>query len=221
MSGERGTPGKGVYLRVDPVPGRETGWIELRGRDGTAARLLPSPRAAARIGQLGPARVTVAEPPAMPGAMLRAGGPQFYRDIGVALPVVDGVSIRLDSLISLPGSWLLYLCATPRWRTYGPAGRFPEDPVPVHAEDDRVSVHAEDDRGGSYVGSYARNRRVLTPEETALLNGPEETARESFPARAEPVLELLPHLDPLARAVKLTFQGAREEITVDLEIGTT
>jgi hypothetical protein len=221
MSGKRGAPDKSVYLRVDPVPGREVEWIELRGQDGTAARLLSSPRVAARIGQLRRARVTAAEPPDMPGAMPRAGGPQFYRDIGIALPAVDGVSIRLDSLISLPGSWLLYLCATPLWRTYGPAGRFPEDPVPVHAEDDRVSVHAEDDRGGSYVGSYVRNRRVLTPEETALLNGPEETARESFPARAEPVLEFLPRLDPLARAVKLTFQGAYEEITVDLEIGTT
>jgi hypothetical protein len=221
MSGKRGTPDKSVYLRVDPVPGREIEWIELHGQDGTAARLLPSPRAAARIGQLGPARVTAAGPPAMPGAMPRAGGPQFYRDIGIALPAVDGVSIRLDSLISLPGRWLLYLCATPSWRTYGPAGRFPEDPVPVHAEDDRVSVHAEDDHGGSYVGSYARNRRVLTPEETALLNGPEETARESFQAREDLALELLPRLDPLARAVKLTFQGAHEEITVDLEIGTT
>jgi hypothetical protein len=29
-----------------------------------------------------------------------------------------------------------------------------------------------------------------------------------------------PRLDPLARALKLTFQGAHEEITVDLEIGT-
>jgi hypothetical protein len=47
----------------------------------------------------------------MPGAMPRADGPQFYRDIGIALSAVDGVSIRLDSLISLPGSWLLYLCA--------------------------------------------------------------------------------------------------------------
>jgi hypothetical protein len=32
---------------------------------------------------------------------------------------------------------------------------------------------------------------------------------------------LLEGLDPLARALKLTFQGAREEIAVDLEIGAT
>jgi len=192
-----------LHLRVEPVPGRGTEWIELRGQDGVAARLLPSPRAAARIGQLAPPRVTAAGRPAMPDAVPRADGTQFYRDIGVALPAVDGVSIHLDSLISLPGSWLLYVRARPRWRNYGPAGRLAEDPV---------SVHAEDDRGGSYVGSYARNIGVLTLE---------ETARESLGGREELALEFLPCLDPLARAIKLTFQGTHEEITVDLEIGTT
>jgi hypothetical protein len=215
MSGQRGTPDKHVHLRVDPVPGREIGWIELRGQDGTAARLLPSPSAAARIGQLRPARVTAAEPPAMPGAMPQAGGLQFYRDIGIVLPAVDGVSIRLDSLVSRPGSWLLYLRATPHWRNHGPTDRFPGRP------EDLVSVRADDDRGGSYMGSRARNIRVLTDEECRILNLDEETARESFPWREELVLELLPRLDPLARAVKLTFQGTHEEITIDLEIGTT
>jgi hypothetical protein len=192
-----------LHLRVEPVPGRETEWIELRGHDGTTARLLPSPRAVARIGQLGPAWATPAEPPAVPDVVPRADGTQFYRDIGVTLPAVDGVSIRLDSLISLPGSWQLYLRARPRWRNYGPAGRLAQDPV---------LVHAEDDRGGNYVGSYARNIGVLTFE---------ETARESLGGREELALEFLPRLDPLAGAIKLTFQGAHEEITVDLEVGTT
>jgi hypothetical protein len=44
---------------------------------------------------------------------------------------------------------------------------------------------------------------------------------ESFPRREELAREFLPRLDPLAHAIKLTFQGAHEEITVDLEIGTT
>jgi len=82
-------------------------------------------------------------------------------------------------------------------------------------------VHGEDDRGGSYVGSYARNTRVLTPEETRVLNLDEEAARESFPRREELAMEFLPRLDPLARAIKLTFQGAHEEITVDPEIALT
>lgn len=129
-----------MRLRVDPVPGQETGWIELHGQDGTTSRLLPSSGAAARIGQPGSARVTAAGRPAMPGAAPQADGPRLYRDIGVAVPPVDGVSIHLDSLTSLPGSWQLYVRARPRWRNYGQAEQRAKAPV---------SVHAEDDRGGS------------------------------------------------------------------------
>lgn len=202
-AGQRGAPDRFVRLRVHPVPGREIDWIELQGQDGATTRLLPSPRAATRIGQLGPVGVAAAEWSGMPGAALRADGPQLYRDIGIALPAIDGVSIHLDSLISLPGSWLLYLRARPRWRTYSPAGQREKDPV---------SVHAEDDHGGGYLGSYARNTGLHTEEELA-----EERVME----RDELALQFLPRLDPLARALKLTFQGAHEEITVDLEIRTT
>lgn len=202
-SGKRGAPDRFVRLRVVPVPGREIGWIEMQGPDGTTTRLLPTPRAAARTGQVGPARVTAAERPGMPGAAPRAEGLRLYRDIGVALPAVDGVSIHLDSLISLPGSWLLYLRARPRWRNYGRAGQREKDPVPVYAEDDR---------GGSYLGSYARNTGL--PSE-------EELAGERLMEREELALQFLPHLDPLAQALKLTLRGAHEEITVDLEIATT
>ena len=34
-----------LHLRVEPVPGRDAEWIELRSQDGTTARLLSSPRA--------------------------------------------------------------------------------------------------------------------------------------------------------------------------------
>jgi hypothetical protein len=202
-SGNRGAPDRLVRLRVQPVPGRETGWLELQGQDGTTSRLLPSPRAAARIGQPGPARVTAAGWSGIPGVAPQAGGPQLYRDIGVALPATDGVSIHLDSLISLPGSWQLYLSARPRWRNYSRGGRRGKDPV---------SAHAQDDRGGSYLGSYARNTGLPSDEELAgeRVMEPEELA-----------LQFLPRLDPLARALKLTFRGAHQEITVDLEIGTT
>jgi hypothetical protein len=198
-SGERGAPDRFVRLRVHPVPGREIDWIQLQGQDGTTARLLPSPRAAARIGQPGPARVPAAGRPGMPDAAPQADGPQLYRDIGVALPAVGGVSIDLDSLVSLPGSWQLYLRARPRWRNYSRAGQREKDPV---------WVHAEDDRGGSYLGSYVRN--------TGLLNEEERAAEQE-----ELALQFLPRLDPLARALELTFQGAHEEITVDLEIAAT
>jgi hypothetical protein len=203
-SGEVGAPDRFVRLRVHPVPGPETGWIELRGQDGTTTRLLRSPRAAIRIGQPGPpARVAAAGWSGMPGAAARADGPRLCRDLGVALPAVDDVSIHLDSLVSLPSSWQLYLRARPRWRDYSRAGRRGKDPV---------SVHAEDDRGGSYLGSYARN--IGLPSD-------EELAGERPKEQQEVVLQFLPRLDPLARALKLTFQAAHEQITVDLEIGTT
>jgi hypothetical protein len=198
-SGRVDEPVRLVQLRVEPVPGPQTEWIELQGQDGTTARLLPSPRAAARIGQLGPARVTAGERPAMPGAAPQADGPRFYRDIGVALPPVDGVSIDLDTLISLPGSWLLYLRATPRWRGYGQDGQRGKDPV---------SAYAEDDRGGGYLCRSARNTQVVTTAEERVMH--EELA-----------LRFLPRLDPLARSLKLTFQGTHEEIVVDIELGTT
>jgi hypothetical protein len=188
-----------VQWRVEPAPVRETEWIELQGQDGTTARLLPSSRAAARVGQPGPARATAAERPAMPGAAPQAGSPRFYRDIGVALPPIDGVSIHLDTLISLSGSWLLYLRATPRWRSYGQDGQRGKDPV---------SAHAEDDRGAGYLVRSARNTQVIN------------TAQERV-MQEELALQFLPDLDPLARAIKLTFQGTHEEIAVDVEIGTT
>jgi hypothetical protein len=202
-SGRRGAPGRLVHLRVHPVPGRQTRWLELRGPDGATTRLLPSTRATARVGQLTPARATAATRPGMPGAVPRADGPQLCCDIGASLPAVDGVRIRLDSLMSTPGSWRLYLCARPRWRNCPPAGQPDTGPV---------SVRAEDDRGGSYLASYARNTGYPSDE---------ERAEERTPDREELALQFLPRLDPLAGALKLTFQGAHEEIAVDLQIGTT
>lgn len=205
-SGKAGAPDLFVCLGIDPVPGREVGWVELRGQDGTSARLLSSPRAAARVGQLRSARVTQAGWSGTPGEVLRRDGPRLYRDVGIALPALDGVNIHLDSLISLPGSWQLYLRAWPRWRHYNQAG----------LRGTQVLVHAADDRGGSYHGSYAgdtKRFRKYAPDhelEAEFATGPEELA-----------LRFLPCLDPLARSLTLTFQGAREEITVDLEIGAT
>jgi hypothetical protein len=202
-SGKIGVPDRHVHLRVDPVPAREVGWIELRGQDGTTARLLRSPRATARVGQLRPAHVTAAGRSGRPGEAPRPDGPRLYRDVGITLPAVDGVSIHLDSLISLPGSWQLYLRARPQWRNHSQAGQRGRD---------LVSVHAADDRGGSYLGSHARNTGVFSQE---------ELAEERPMGRDELALQFLPCLDPYAHALKLTFQGAREEITVDLEIGVT
>jgi hypothetical protein len=59
-SGEPVGP-RSVRLWLDPVPGREVGWLELRRQDGAATRLLPSARPAVRVGQLTPITVSPAE----------------------------------------------------------------------------------------------------------------------------------------------------------------
>ena len=59
-SGEPVEP-RSVRFWLDPVPRREVGWLELRGQDGAATRLLPSARPAVQVGQLTPVAVSPAE----------------------------------------------------------------------------------------------------------------------------------------------------------------
>ena len=59
MPGRSGLAGEprgpmSVELGLDPVPGRDIRWLEIRGEDGIAARLQPSPRPVARLGRLIP-----------------------------------------------------------------------------------------------------------------------------------------------------------------------
>ena len=120
-------------------------------------------------------------------AARRADGPRHHLDIGAALPPIDGVAVQLDSLISWPDSWRLYLRAMPGWWSYSEDGHRTWSPV---------SVHAEDDLGGTYVSTFGGSTRHGDHEELAL--------------------RFLPRLDPLARALKLTCRGASEEVAVDL-----
>jgi hypothetical protein len=251
-----------VRLKLDPVPGRGVGWLELRSPSGAATRLLPSAHPAVRIGQLTPVAVSPAERdlsdqalwlielqltstgevaedilrqrcsaalartaeiqrsgeldtaselpdqlrqlcavltghrPAdglprswsgMLAAARRADGPRYHLDTAAALPVIDGVAVQVDSLISWPDSWRLYLHARPGlWN----------DSEDDHHKWTTVSVHAEDDRGGTYLSTVGGGTRRDGHEELALL--------------------FLPRLDPLARALKLTCRGASEEVVVDL-----
>jgi hypothetical protein len=52
---------RSVRFWLDPVPRRGVGWLELRGQDGAATRLLPSARPAVQVGQLTPVAVSPAE----------------------------------------------------------------------------------------------------------------------------------------------------------------
>jgi hypothetical protein len=271
MSGRYGPPGEpadpvSVHFGLDPVPGREVGWVELRGRGGAAARLLPSARLAVRLGPLTPAAMSAAEreltghalaliglqlggdpelvgdtlsqqcsaalartaqiqrsgglDPASPlpaqlrqlcavltgqrpggrlpaswAAMLdaarRADGPRHHLDIAAALPPIDGVRVQVDSLISEPGRWRLYLRAMPGWWHHSQDGHHMHIPV---------SVHAEDDRGGMYLSTFDGS------------TGPWPRGYEEL------ALRFRPRLDPLAQALTLTFRGAREEIAVHLRL---
>ena len=59
-SGEPVGP-RSVRFWLDPVPGREVGWLELRHQDGAATRLLRSARPVVHVGRLTPVAVGPAE----------------------------------------------------------------------------------------------------------------------------------------------------------------
>jgi len=259
LSQERGPVS--LRLGVDPVPARERGWLELRGHDGSAARLVPSAHAYTRVSRLSPApdgpeawvlsqqalgliglRLTGAGQDeverqcsaalARAAEIQQAGGPgaagglpgQLARlcavltghgpadglprgwsgmidaadrgdgasrhlDLFVALPQVDDTVVRADSLISEPGTWRVYLRAEPGWWSYS-ADRNRKWPV--------LSVAAEDDLGGMYLSQFDGSRGRGDHEELTL--------------------RFLPRLNPLARALTLTFSRATEQVTLELQL---
>jgi hypothetical protein len=261
-SGETGWPAT-LHLALDPVPGLRARWVELRGKDGTATRLLPSARPPVQAGQLTPAAISPAEqelselglslialqsgdagtaavqkrcsavltrmtelqrsgeldaasvlpgqltqlcaaltehhiadslPPSWSGMLTAAGrrdGPGHHLDLATALPPIDGVTVQIDSLFSQPGSWRLYLRAMPGWWKHSKDRTRKWSPI---------SVNAEDDRGGTYASNPGSGTRHRDHEEFAL--------------------RFLPRLDPIARALKLTFRGASEEIAVTVALET-
>jgi hypothetical protein len=266
-----------LQVRLDPVPARETGWIEFRGRDGTTARLLPSARRPARVslpalvesgpaerellrharpllswsqssldaetlgplvrrsrseileraaslrrsGALDPASQVPGQIAALCDALLeqrntdglpagwaamlaaarRRDGPVWSLDYGVALPPIEEVTLRLDTLASAAGSWRLYLRAAPGWHKYGEP-----DENGSRSVREVVSVSAVDDRGGAYISALGGNRHIRR-------GGRERRDHE------EHLLRFQPRLDPLAAALHLTFRGTAEEVLVSLDLG--
>ena len=198
-SGAHGPSPASIRFRVDPVPGRGIGWLELRGQNGTAARLLPSQRAAVRIGPLTPVTVTpvTGQRPdddsrgrdAMADAVDRSDGPRHHLDLGIALPPIEGMTLQLDSLISAPSGWSLFLRASPRWWRYRDDRRQKWSPVELSAEDDRGCLYQY-----KFGGSACRD-------------GHQELS-----------LRFSPRLDPLARHLRLTCTGSAEQIAIDLDL---
>jgi hypothetical protein len=246
---------------VDPVPIRERGWLELRGQDRSAARLVPSAYPYTRVSRLAPvpdspaaralshqaleliglwftgadhdavqrqcsaalgraaeiqqsgelgaagdlagqlARLWAVLPghgaadglprgwSSMMDAADRSDGAWQHLALSVALPQVDEAVVRVDSLVSEPETWRVYLRAEPGWWTYSFDG---QRKWPV------LSVAAEDDLGGMYLSQFDGSRGRGDHEELTL--------------------RFLPRLNPLARALTLTFSRANEQVTLELQL---
>jgi hypothetical protein len=137
----------------------------------------------------GPAGGLPREWSGMLDAANRGDGPQLHLDISAPLPPFSGVAVRVDSLVSGPRSWHVRLRAEPGWWTYS-ADRQRKWAV--------VSVHAEDDLGGRYVDQFGGSARKGDLEELAL--------------------NFRPRLNPLARALTLTFSGTAEQVALELRL---
>ncbi len=124
-------------------------------------------------------------------AAQRTDGPAQHVDIMAGLPPVEGTAIQLDSLISGPGTWRVYLRATPGWWD-----RVSED---RHTQRATMSAQAEDNLGGRYLGIFGGGTGHDDYEELAL--------------------QFQPRLDPLVQALDLTFTGTSEQVSVTLDLG--
>jgi hypothetical protein len=241
---------------LDPVPSRECGWVELRGRDGSKTRLTRSVRAAVQPGHV----VQVPGSPAerelsdraleairvlftgdredLEGACSRALARAAELRRSGELPAVSQVARELAQLCeALAGQ--RPLAGVPRGWSSMIGARGQADGASLHRDiaadlppvgnmavrvDSLVSearswhlclrakvsewnhsdphwsampVHAEDDRGGRY----------LT-----------ESGNVGTRGYAELALRFLPRLDPLARALTLTFTAAGEQVALEIRL---
>jgi hypothetical protein len=121
-------------------------------------------------------------------ANLADGAPR-HLDISAALPPVHDAVVQVDSLISGPESWRVHLCAEPGWWIYS---------ADANLKATITSVAAEDDLGGLYLSQYDGGSSHGGHEELAL--------------------RFMPRLNPLARALTLTFSTACEQVTLELQL---
>jgi hypothetical protein len=119
----------------------------------------------------------------------RADGQRLHLDLDTALPSPEGTAVRLNTLVSQPGSWELHLQATPGWLSDNTDG-------PPRGE--RMTVFAEDDLGGLYLGNFGGSC--------------------SRPGYQEVKLEMLPRLAPGARLLTLTFAGQAQQVTAEIPL---
>jgi hypothetical protein len=118
----------------------------------------------------------------------RADGPRLHLDLDTALPPVDGTAVRLNTFASWPGSWDLYLQATPGWWIYSTDGQLKRD---------AVRVFAEDDLGGLYISNFGGS---------------------SSPGWEEVKLTMRPRLAPEATLLTLTFVSETQQVTAEIPL---
>lgn len=196
FSGEADSP-IGLQIQLEPLPQRVIRWLELRGTNGSLARLLPAVDVVVRVSSVTPVTLSPGDP-SSPRAMLNgtemADGPRLHLHVGTILPALDGIILGIDTLVSGPDpreSWQLYLRAAPRrWR-------YSEDRQRKWSP---LSVHAEDDLGGMYLSIF---------DGSSSYNGYDDLT-----------LRFRPRLDPLARSLTITVRGVNEEVAIDLSLAS-
>jgi hypothetical protein len=120
-------------------------------------------------------------------------GASRHLDLSVVLPQTDDTVVRVDSLISEPETWRVYLRAEPGWWSHS-ADMQRRWPV-------FRSVTAEDDLGGMYLSQL-----------------PNYHGGRGHGDHEEHTLRFHPRLNPLARALTLTFSHAGEQVTLELHL---
>jgi hypothetical protein len=119
----------------------------------------------------------------------RADGPRLHVDLDTALPPADGTAVRLNTLASWPGSWDLYLQATPGWWTYS---------TDRNHKRAAMAVFAEDDLGGLYIGNFGGSG--------------------GRPGLEELKLTMRPRLAPGASLLTLTFASQTQQVTAEIPL---
>ena len=119
----------------------------------------------------------------------RADGRPLHVDLDTPLPPVDGTAVRVNTLASWPGSWDLYLQATPGWWIYS---------TDRQRKRAAMTVFAEDDLGGLYISNFGGSR--------------------GRPGYEEVKLTLRPRLDPEATLLTLTFAGETQQVCAEVPL---
>jgi hypothetical protein len=119
----------------------------------------------------------------------RADGRRLHVDLDTALPPAGGTTVRLNTLASWPGSWDLYLQATPGWWIYS---------TDRQRKRDAMTVFAEDDLGGLYLSNFGGS--------------------SGRPGHEEVKLTMRPRLASGARLLTLTFASQTQQVTAEIPL---